>query len=272
MPIVNHLKMSARPRCTTSWDDGHPLDRRVADLLAKYDLTGTFYVPMETGRSMMTRAQVRELSDAFEVGAHTVHHVVLTDVRDHTAETEIRQSKQQLEEWTGRSCDAFCFPKGRFRRRHLDMVQRAGFRSARTVELLSTRFPQATAGIYLIPTTVQACPYPWTTYAKNSLKRLTLASLVSLVVHVRSTNWVETAHSILRVVARRGGVFHLWGHSWEIDEQQQWPQLEVIFREMQALSSTIACVPNSLLVPTADSAPVLSEVQGTSREPGLPQP
>ena len=31
---------------TTSWDDGHPLDLRVAELLAKYGLQGTFYVPM----------------------------------------------------------------------------------------------------------------------------------------------------------------------------------------------------------------------------------
>ena len=27
---------------TTSWDDGHPLDFRVAELLAKYGLPGTF--------------------------------------------------------------------------------------------------------------------------------------------------------------------------------------------------------------------------------------
>ena len=29
---------------TTSWDDGHTLDLRLADLLDKYDLRGTFYV------------------------------------------------------------------------------------------------------------------------------------------------------------------------------------------------------------------------------------
>ncbi len=31
---------------TTSWDDGHPLDFRVAELLSKYGLRGTFYIPM----------------------------------------------------------------------------------------------------------------------------------------------------------------------------------------------------------------------------------
>lgn len=243
----------------------------MADLLAKYDLTGTFYVPMETGRPVMTPAQVRELSDAFEVGAHTIHHVVLTDVPEQTAESEIRESKQRLEEWTGRSCEVFCFPRGRFHRRHLAMVQRAGFRCARTVELLSTGFPRTAAGVYLIPTTVQACPHSWATYAKNSAKRLALKNLVSLAVHVRSTNWAGTAHSMLQMVAQSGGVFHLWGHSWEIEDQQQWPELESIFREMRALLPAIPCVPNSLLVPAVASASVSAQPQGRSRERELPQ-
>ena len=29
---------------TTSWDDGHVLDHKVANLLESYDLPGTFYV------------------------------------------------------------------------------------------------------------------------------------------------------------------------------------------------------------------------------------
>lgn len=30
---------------TSSWDDGHPLDLRVADLLARCGVKGTYYVP-----------------------------------------------------------------------------------------------------------------------------------------------------------------------------------------------------------------------------------
>jgi len=29
----------------TSWDDGHPADKRLSALLAKYDLEATFYIP-----------------------------------------------------------------------------------------------------------------------------------------------------------------------------------------------------------------------------------
>ena len=69
--------MTAATAITTSWDDGHPLDLRVAELLAKHGLPGTFYVPMRAEHGTMTTAQLRELSGAFEIGAHTVHHVDL---------------------------------------------------------------------------------------------------------------------------------------------------------------------------------------------------
>src|SRR5436190_13479271 len=89
---------------TTSWDDGHPLDLRVAELLAKYDLRGTFYVPRSAERGTMTAAQIRELSGAFEVGAHTLHHVVLTRAPEAQARQEIAGSKSWLEDLTGSAC------------------------------------------------------------------------------------------------------------------------------------------------------------------------
>jgi len=45
---------------TTSWDDGHPMDLRVAALLAKYGIAGTFYVPASTELGAVSAAQLRE--------------------------------------------------------------------------------------------------------------------------------------------------------------------------------------------------------------------
>src|SRR4051794_21779274 len=45
---------------TTSWDDGHPLDIRIAELLAKYDLPGTFYIPRASQRPTMEESAVGE--------------------------------------------------------------------------------------------------------------------------------------------------------------------------------------------------------------------
>jgi len=237
--------------CTTSWDDGHPLDHRVAELLAKYDLTGTFYVPIQNAREVMTAQQIRELSGNFEIGAHTAHHVVLTEVSAEIAEGEINDSKRRLEDITGSVCEGFCFPRGRLHRGHLHMVRRSGFRYARTVELLSTRLPARRFGIYLIPTTVQVCPHRWTIYARNGAKRLALRSLRNLILHARSHDWPETARSMLRLVARQGGVFHLWGHSWEIEKQQQWAGLDSVLREMAELRSSLPCLTNASLIEPA---------------------
>lgn len=251
MRIDHSIKSEAA--ITTSWDDGHPLDQRVAELLAKYGLNGTFYTPLQNIRPVMTGAEIRQLSETFEIGAHTVDHVVLTEVSQETAEWQIRESKMKLEHITGKPCEAFCFPKGRFRRSHIEMVSRAGFRCVRTVELLSTRFPKPQGDIYIIPTTIQACPHHWSTYANNCAKRVSPKNFLNLVSHIRFSDWTETAKSLLQYVARCGGVFHLWGHSWEIDERQQWPQLEAVFSAMQELSTPIDRVPNSQLVPL-DSA------------------
>lgn len=247
--------MKSEAAITTSWDDGHPLDQRIAELLAKYGLTGTFYVPLQNSRPVMSGAEIRRLSETFEIGAHTVDHVVLTEASRETAEKQIRESKMQLEDITGKPCETFCFPRGRFRGSHIEMVSRAGFRYVRTVELLSTRFPKLRGDVYIIPTTIQACPHHWITYMNNCIKRLSPRNLLKLVSDIRFSNWTESARFFLQLVAGCGGVFHLWGHAWEIDEQQQWPQLEAAFSAMQELSTSVHRVPNSQLVSLASTRP-----------------
>ncbi|MGH7837447.1 MAG: polysaccharide deacetylase family protein, partial [Candidatus Binataceae bacterium] len=61
---------------TTSWDDGHPLDLRVAELLAAHGVRGTFYVPVRASAdSLMKPADLRRLRNlGMEIGAHTVSH------------------------------------------------------------------------------------------------------------------------------------------------------------------------------------------------------
>jgi len=55
----------------SSWDDGHPLDERVAELHADRGLKATFFVPLRNreGRSVMHPSTVRSLDRAgFEIG------------------------------------------------------------------------------------------------------------------------------------------------------------------------------------------------------------
>lgn len=240
---------------TTSWDDGHPLDLRIAELLAKHGLRGTFYVPLENTRSTLSRVQIRDLSSAFEIGAHTLHHLVLTTLTSDRAREEIVQSKAQLEQITGKPCKVFCFPKGRYANAHVEMLGEAGFTGARTVELLSFNRPRAEHGIAIMPTTLQAYPSPTFTYVRNAAKRFRFKALWSLLLHSHGTDWAATAGALLDQAQESGGVFHLWGHSWEIEEYQQWRALDRVLAAMAEYNRPATCVANSDLCRNGLQAP-----------------
>lgn len=236
---------------TTSWDDGHPLDLRIAELLAEYQLKGTFYVPCQNGHELLSAAQTRGIAETFEVGAHTVHHVDLTSVTDSVARQEISESKNRIEQVTGKSCPTFCFPLGHFASCHIDMVREAGFTAARTVELLSLDQPRRTNGLAVLPTTVQAYPHAKLSYWKNFAKRFRVNNVPMLFTIGAAKDWVAAAISLLTLARERGGVFHLWGHSWEIDESGEWENLARVFEAMREMKDYAVCVSNSELCHTA---------------------
>ena len=229
---------------TTSWDDGHPLDLRVAELLTKYRLHGTFYVPMTAENPTMTAIQIRELSLAFEIGAHTLHHAVLSRTTDQLAWQEISGSKSWLENITGMPCLMFCPPEGKYSSRHQEMVRRAGYLGLRSVELGSLDFPRRKVGLMLLPTTIQAHPHGFIAFGRNAIKRMAFGNLWRFVANGRSTEWPELARSILREALRYGGLFHLWGHSWELQETGQWQRLDEVLRFMSEFSSRAPSLTN----------------------------
>jgi peptidoglycan/xylan/chitin deacetylase (PgdA/CDA1 family) len=222
--------MEPRAYITTSWDDGHPLDLRVAELLTKHRLSGTFYVPEFSEYGTMTVANIRQLARTFEVGAHTVNHVVLTEVPYQQAWLEIIGSKLWLEDRTGVPCLLFCPPKGRFQSRHVELIRKAGFLGFRTAEWFSLEFPRQKAGLLLMPTTLQAYPHSVLSLTQNPIKRAALGNLWRFVLHGGSSAWPDLAQSFLRYALTRGGVFLLWGHSWELQESSQWQRLEEVMR------------------------------------------
>jgi len=84
---------------------------------------------------MMTDEQVRNLlRNGVDVGAHTVHHPILTSVTDDVAREEIAASKACLEDLLQGEVGAFAYPNGKpgedYAARHRDMVVAAGFRAA----------------------------------------------------------------------------------------------------------------------------------------------
>ena len=71
---------------TTSWDDGHDLDHKLAGLLGHHGLRATFYVAprnIELPRRERLRSRdLRALARDFEIGGHTLTHLRLTSLPD----------------------------------------------------------------------------------------------------------------------------------------------------------------------------------------------
>jgi len=240
------MSASASPAAfiTTSWDDGHPLDLRLAELLSDNDLPATFYIPRQSQRETLSAEQIRELSMRFEIGAHTMNHVYLDSCPPELARQEIFDSKKWVEDVTGKPCTMFCPPAGKFSRLHLKMIEEAGFVGARTVELFSTDPPRQSGALRVMPTSIQAHSHATSGYLRNIARRRALANLWLYIRFGRSNDWSADARKLVDHCSQSGGVFHLWGHSWEIDHHEQWQRLENVFRYLNQLAAQMPSVTN----------------------------
>lgn len=224
---------------TTSWDDGHPADLRIAELLDRHRLTGTFYIPRSIESGVMPVTRVRELAGRFEVGAHTLNHVFLADTDLQTAKSEIEGSKKWVEDVTGHPCPMFCPPAGRYCRDHLPIFESAGYLAIRSVEFMSLDRPRRRGGGLLeMPTTLQAFDQPPKAFVKNALKRRSPGNLWRYVAHGRAAgDWTVLAKRLLARARSIGGVFHLWGHSWEVEQTGGWGRLEQVLKLLGEVSA-----------------------------------
>ncbi|HXE52742.1 MAG TPA: polysaccharide deacetylase family protein [Tepidisphaeraceae bacterium] len=246
--------MTGAPWITTSWDDGHALDLRLADLLRHYNIPATFYIPRSAPRGVLSESQIRELSESFEIGAHTLDHVYLTEVDDARAAGQIRDSKSWLQDVTGRPCTMFCPPAGKYTTAHLKMIRDAGFTGIRTVELLSLDLPRQSDGLLITPTTIQVHPHGRSAYIRNAVKRRAWSNLFRFAACGFAPTWHQIAQAVLKRLSS-GSVFHLWGHSWELEHTAQWTRLEDILKLISDRAPDFHFAPNGVICSAACAAP-----------------
>jgi peptidoglycan-N-acetylglucosamine deacetylase len=209
-------------RLTTSWDDGDVLDLRVAALLDKHDVTGTFYITKIYRERRLSEEEIRDLSSRYEVGAHTLTHPDLRTLRRGEKKQEIAGSKEWLENITGKTVSSFCYPRGRFDDECVAVVKEAGFAKARTIEqgALGGTDP------FRMPTTLQIYPFPLRGTSLQPLaQRFGILRRLGVPLWCMSS-WQSAARAAFDQALHRGGVFHLWGHSWEVDDYGMWEELD----------------------------------------------
>lgn len=219
----------------TSWDDGHPSDMRLAGMLARHSLRGTFFVPQfnSEGRAVLDRGAVVELAAAgFEIGCHTRDHVRLAALGPGDIARQIGDGRRYIEDIIGRAVVGFAYPGGHPGIHGKRIAAQSGLSYARTTRMFCL---DPGADPFLMPTTMQLYPHRLAALARNLLRnsgrieRLRVAAL-----RMRATSLEAAVDALAAHALARGGVLHIWGHSWEFDELELWPQIDRILARLAA--------------------------------------
>ena len=222
-------KKSKKVFVTTSWDDGHKLDMRVAGLLEQYGIKGTFYISPKNHEfkkdDALTELEVCTLARDYEIGAHTITHRSLTQIREQEVEKEVVESKKYLEKLLERDVLSFCYPRGKYSKKIIASEKDAGFTYARTVKRFVTK--QVDDKRLTSPTSIDT--YDHYSDVWHVLK---FARFHPIAFFKYFRKWDEIAIEMFNRVKKDGGVFHLWGHSWQIEEHGDWRRLDRVLKHI----------------------------------------
>lgn len=241
---------------TTSWDDGDPCDLEIARMLADRKLSGTFYIPVRGHHryTRMDRADMLALaSQGFEIGAHGVSRSNLRHCDAEQLAVEVEISKKRLEEDLAKGVSMFAYPNGCYNANVIACVRRAGYTGARTTAMLAR---ELAFDPYRMPTSVQAFPHSKLDYLKNIATSSDYRHAWGYLARLsRASHWVSLAMHMFDTVMDNGGVWHLYGHSWEINDFKLWDDLRVVL-DYVANRPGALYLPNSEVVRLGKTQPI----------------
>jgi peptidoglycan-N-acetylglucosamine deacetylase len=211
---------------TTSWDDGHSTDLRIAELLSAYALKGTFYVAFNHPKTKeISDAEIRALHRlGMEIGSHTLTHRMLTGRPLGDIRYEMSESKKRLEDIVGAPVTAFSYPQGAYSAAARHALAETGSTIGRSTAAFRTG---RDFDPLLMPISVEFCRASRTAIARHALRDGNVAGLLSWWRIGRlETHPVALSRRLFDAALANGGVFHLNARSWEIDKSGLWQDLE----------------------------------------------
>jgi len=215
-----------RSYVTTSWDDGGEFDLRLADRLRKHGVSGTFYWTVDSERFVMPSHETAEeiLAFGMEIGSHTMTHPDVTAIEPDILRWELEESKTRLEAFTGREVSSFCYPFGYFDDRSAAAVAAAGYRLARTAMGFRN---DVGPDPFKMPVTIHMYQHGRRVHLTHALKERNTVGLGRwLTAYKAGADLVALTQAALDEMETKGGVLHLWGHSWELEEFGLWGALD----------------------------------------------
>jgi peptidoglycan-N-acetylglucosamine deacetylase len=213
---------------TTSWDDGHRADLRLAERLAAHALKGTFYVALNhPGTKDIADDEIWALRRmGIEIGSHTLTHRLLTGRSADEVRYELTESKARLEDITGGPIVAFSYPEGAFTTAACAALAETGYTLGRTTMAFRTptNFDPAR-----MPISVDFRRASRAALARHALRDANLAGIADWLRLARlETDPVRLGKLLFDAALAHGGIFHVNARSWEIDGNDLWQDLEAL--------------------------------------------
>ena len=208
---------------TTSWDDGGIFDLKLGELLTKYGIKGTFYIPKLHHRvTPLTRDDILALAAYHEVGSHTINHPHLTTIPKSQIKNEVEDSKSYLEDILGKKIRMFCYPYGEYNEATKTAVKDCGFLGARTIKFNGLKGIEDPYEFGVTVLAANGNPFSY-------LEMLQYSRVISLRFLL---DWEARTKIMFDLALAKGGIWHLWGHSWEIEKLNGWNKLDRVLNHV----------------------------------------
>lgn len=198
---------------TFSYDDGTVYDVRLIELLNKYGLKGTFNLSSERlpekrysrfigSYPKVCRDDVKSIYERHEVAVHTLNHVHLTECEDKEVIRQVENDRQMLSALAGYDVVGMAYPYGDFDDRVVELIKnKTGIRYSRTCHT-TKNFDISNDILRLDPT----------------------------VFHLRFEKMMSLAHEFIDLETETPKIFYIFGHSYELGEDENnWKLLEEFF-------------------------------------------
>jgi len=215
---------------TTSWDDGHHMDLRLAERLAARALKGTFYVALNhPGQKDISDDEIRALHTmGMEIGSHTLTHRLLAGRTAGEVRYELAESKARLEDILGAPVVAFSYPEGVFSGINRAALAETGYALGRTTMAFRT---SAAFDRARMPISVDFRRASHSALVRHALRDGNLGGLADWLWLARlETDPVKLGKVLFDAADTRGGIFHVNARSWEVESNGLSQQLDELLR------------------------------------------
>ena len=210
-----------------SYDDGTIHDRRLVQLMNKYQLIGTFHLnsnKLNTDNpfNYLNKSEIKNLYKGHEVSVHSANHPNLPDISKNEVINEIVEDRKELERLMGYSVRGMSYPFGNTNDGVVETISQLGIEYGRTVsDTYNFEIPKDFLRWH--PTVHQFAKAYWETNQPEKDSK-ELDAFYKVISDFLATNQLA--------------VLDIWGHSWEMgNNEDKWNETEKFFSLLAKHSS-----------------------------------